>query len=168
MENFRGLLNGLKLSRGSSSFFIGNLLYIILTVVAFSLLFLYVDAQQHNASRWELYYAQQLALVLDAARPGDEISFDLTSASSIALKNNFKDFKNIVRFDATRHEVIVRLHSGGETRFAYFSDVVVVDSRIDLGVPGNVLHFKVVAPTGNVGSVAAGSASGASVAGAAA
>src|SRR3989344_1893290 len=117
-------------------------IYLILVVIAFAGIFYYIQDQKDNASVWSEVYAKQIALLIDTAHDGDEITLDIQRISGIAQKHEV-DFEDIVNFDRA-NEVCVRLSSGRKSCYSYFNDVVIRDVRTELGVLGNVLHFKVV------------------------
>src|SRR3989338_9876522 len=135
--------------RGTGDIVSGTLLYTILVVLFTIGIFMIIAQHRNNAAQWELFYAQELALLLDQAKPGDTYTIDIQKASEYAVKNGINDPSYIVQFDGKTHEVAVRLQKGRETRFSYFNDVVVRDVRVEIGsVGGNKLHFSVAESSG--------------------
>ncbi len=127
-----------------SSFLTGNVVYILLTVVFLIFLLAVISQSRNGAGVWEDYYAKEIARAVDLAKPGDEVSMDIHYATVIAQKNEFTDFQRMVRFDNAAHEVIVQLRALGNSHFSYFNDVNITDARVEIGVPTNVLKFKVI------------------------
>lgn len=119
-----------------------TVLHIIILGMFASFIFVFIHHQENGTAFWEDYYAKEIARVIDMAKPGDEINFDIHKATAVAKNNDF-NFNSIVRFDNKKKEVIVKLSNFGETRFSYFNDVDVENLGIELGVPTNVLHFKI-------------------------
>lgn len=132
--------------RGAGDIVSGTLLYVVLVVIFTIGIFAIIIDRQNNAAHWEEFYAKEFALLLNQARPGDQYTINIQKASEIAVKNGVKDPSYIITFDGKTREVVVRLREQGETRFSYFTNVVVSDVRIELGTPGNTLHFTVVKP----------------------
>ena len=129
---------------------IGNLPDVVITIILIVLfaafLFVFIGQQRNGAGVWEDTYAKEIAQVINLAEAGDEIAIDVHYATEIAKKNRVGDLRSIVRFDNENNEVVVKLRPRGETRFSYFKDVEIVNYRIELGVPTNVLKFRVMGP----------------------
>lgn len=117
---------------------------IILIVLFAAFLFVFVGQQKNGAGVWEDVYAKEIAQIINLAEPGDEISIDIHYATEIAKKNRYRALESIVKFDNENREVVVKLRDKGETRFSYFNDVEIINPRIEVGVPTNVLKFRVV------------------------
>ncbi len=133
--------------RGAGDVLSGNILYVILVVIFTIGVFMIIMQNKNNAGQWEEFYAKELALLLDRAKPGDQYTIDIQKASELAVKNGVSDPRYIIKFDGQARKVVVSLKPDGGTAFYYFSNVVVTDVKIDgLGTSGNKLSFKVVAP----------------------
>ncbi len=116
---------------------------IILILVFAGFLFVFIGQQKNGAGVWEEVYAKEIAQIINLAQPGDFVAIDIQYATQIAKKNQVADLTKIIRFDNETNEVVVKLRPQGESRFSYFSDVLIVNNRIELGVPTNVLKFNV-------------------------
>ena len=127
-----------------SSFLTSNVVYILLTVLFLIFILAVISQNRNGAGVWEDYYAKEIARAVDLTKPGDEVSMDIHYASVIAQKNGFMDFQRMVRFDNAAHEIIVQLRTSGNSHFSYFNDVNITDARVEVGVPTNVLKFKVI------------------------
>ncbi len=112
---------------------------LVLLIFAFGIWF-YLEQQNSGASVWEDYYAKELSMVLNSAKPGDTITLDVHQATKVAQKHNV-DFNGIFSFPD--QEVCVKLSSGRKTCQRYFNSIRVGSSKMRLGVPGNVLDIKV-------------------------
>jgi hypothetical protein len=135
-----------ELKKGVLGILPETVIEIILIVIFAVFLFVFVGLQKNAAGIWGDIYAKDIAQVVNLAKPGDEISIDIQHASEIAKKNNVPDLKKIIWFDNESREIVVKLSpSAGETRFSYFNDVEITNNVIELGIPGNVLRFKVKA-----------------------
>ncbi|MDP3881504.1 MAG: hypothetical protein Q8Q31_01360 [Nanoarchaeota archaeon] len=117
---------------------------VILIVLFAAFLFVFVGQQKNGAGVWEDVYAKEIAQIINLAEPGDEISIDIHYATEIAKKNRYGQLDSIIKFDNENREVIVKLRSRGETRFSYYNNVEIVNDRIELGVPVNILKFRIV------------------------
>jgi hypothetical protein len=120
-----------------------NVITIILMVIFSAFLFVFVGQQKNGAGIWEDVYAKEIAQIINLAEPGDEISIDVHYATEVAKKNKVQDLKSVIKFDNETKEVVVKLRKFGETRFSYFNNVEIVNSRIELGIPTNVLKFRI-------------------------
>ncbi len=133
--------------RGTGDILSGNILYVILVLIFAIGVFMIIMENKNNASQWEEFYAKELALLLDKAKPGEQYTIDIQKASELAVKNGIGDPRYIIKFDAQAKKVVVSLKLTGSTTFSYFSNVVVADVKVDgPGTARNKLSFRVVAP----------------------
>lgn len=89
------------------------IVFLILNVLFFSVLFFFVGRAGSGATIYEQKYAKQIALAIDSAKPGTNITIDLSEAYGIARKNNILR-ENLVKIDPKTNEVIVKLTQQGE------------------------------------------------------
>ena len=108
-------------------------------------IFAMLSHYKNGAGVWEDFYAKEIARAIDMAKPGDTITIDLDKASIVAKSNDYELYDKLVRFDEKTREIVVKLRTNGETRFSYFNDVKISNVKTFLGVPTNVLQFKVEA-----------------------
>jgi len=74
---------------------VSNFIWIILTLIFLALIVLFVDSKSDNPARLEEKYAKQIALLLDNAKPGMEITLDMFDAYSLAIKLSGKSKNEI-------------------------------------------------------------------------
>jgi hypothetical protein len=129
--------------------------YVILLALAVVLTFMVIWKYTGNAGTWQEYYAKEIVRVIDASKPGDNIGLDVQKGTEVAKRNGVDLLKgNMFNFDSKNQEVCVLLSKGSATCYSYFNYVTIVsDSQpIEFGVPNNVLHFNVVAPSAEHGA----------------
>src|SRR3989338_10332443 len=98
--------------RGAGDILSGNILYVILVLIFAIGVFMIIMQNKNNAGQWEEFYAKELALLLDRAKPGDQYTIDIHKASELAVKNGIGDPRYIIKFDGQTREVIISLKSG--------------------------------------------------------
>jgi hypothetical protein len=100
----------------------------------------YIYQQKSGASVWEDYYAKQVTVVMNSAKPGDVIVLDVHKATEIAQKSGVTFG---LLFSISDQETCVKLSQGRKTCYSFFNKV---DAEIELktGVPGNVLEIRVL------------------------
>ena len=132
--------------KGSIDLTSGQVVLLILLAVLAGVVFISLNQYKHDAKFWEDYYAKEISMIINLAEPGDEISIDVQHMSKIARKNKVVDLDQMIRFDGKENEIIVSLRNDGGTRFSYFNDVIISESRegVRLGDPVNILDFKIV------------------------
>ncbi|MBI2632236.1 hypothetical protein HYW75_04485 [Candidatus Pacearchaeota archaeon] len=121
-----------------------NVIYLLLLVIFAVLMFFAVNGFKNSTAIWEDYYAKELTKVIDLSHLGEEIEIDVQKATEIAKKNGFRDFREIFNFDNLKNEVCVKLKEGRKTCYFYSKEVDIIDRDLRLGVPGNVLNFRIV------------------------
>lgn len=121
-----------------------NVIYLLLLVIFGVLMFFAVNGFRNSTAIWEDYYAKELTKVIDLSQAGEEIEIDVQKATEIAKKNGFRGYSEIFNFDNLRNEICVKLKEGRKTCYYYNKEVDIVDRDLMLGVPSNVLKFKIV------------------------
>jgi len=96
-----------------------NLMFIMLNLVFFAILAVFIFIKANDPAILEEAYAKKIALVLDAARPGMEISLDMQSAKKIAEKEKYTG--KIV--DIVGNVVTVKLRQDGGYSYSFFNDI---------------------------------------------
>jgi len=99
----------------------GTLIFLILNIVFFSVLFFWVARVGSGVEIKEQVYAKQIALLIDGAKPGTNLTLDISEMYEVARENRFDG--KIVDIDYESNEVIVQLEDGGGYRFQYFSEL---------------------------------------------
>jgi hypothetical protein len=136
-------------NRGLFDLTTNELAYIILLVLAVGLTFLVIWSKSDGAGTWSGYYSQEIVRIIDASKPGDNISLNVQKGTDIAQKNkvDISIPSNMFKFDSKNHEVCVTLSKGQATCYSYFNDVSIIHDDISYGMPENVLHFEIVSPS---------------------
>ncbi len=128
---------------------LGDMLYdsaIYLILVALFLLgmsvFLYL--QLNGAGVWSELYTKELVTLINLGQPGDDFTLHIQEATNIAKRNGVTNFNQLFMFNNDQNEVCVSLSTSGKTCLRYFNQISISESRIELGVPDNVLHLHLV------------------------
>ena len=110
-----------------------NIAYLILFILFFSGMLFFVLRYQNGAAIWEEFYAVEIAKIIDTAEPGQEVYLDVSEGTNIALKSGMlrEDLNEIIKIDNINNKVIVKLHPNFGTVYRYFSDVDVIDWKIE-------------------------------------
>lgn len=100
-----------------------TVIFVLVNIIFFSFLIAFVYRGASGALAYEQTYAKEIALILDKAKSGSNISIDFSEGYEISKKNNFaqNDFSNLVRID--KDKVYVSLDNGGGYSMPYFSNL---------------------------------------------
>lgn len=110
--------------KAEETFLHGTVIFIILNVVFFAVLFIFVAVKGTSAPVYEQAYAKQIALFIDSAKSGTNLTLDLSEPYKIARKNN--KFSDLVKIDAEKKQVRVKLADKGEGySFNYYNGAVI-------------------------------------------
>ena len=101
-----------------------NIVFLVISLVFFSILVLYVINISSGAFVLEQTYAKQLALFLDNSKPNTIISIEFTKAFELAKENNIAP-EDIVKIN--NNYVIVQLTNSESYSYPYFSRLEVVN-----------------------------------------
>lgn len=115
-----------------------NLVYLILLVIVTMGMLFYIQSKQNNASIWAEYYVEELSKLVNFAKPGDIITFDVHKATEIAYKKQVSSRSEIFSFDNPNNEICVKLSVGRKTCYSYFNNVDVISKGIALGPPNTL------------------------------
>ena len=91
----------------------------ILNLIFFAILLAFIYRSSQGGLIYEQAYAKEIAMLIDEAKPGMDISFKMDKGIELVEKNN-KDKNKIVSID--KNKVIVDLSGKGGYSFEYFSD----------------------------------------------
>jgi hypothetical protein len=116
--------------------------YLILFLVFAFILLVFAKNSIGGASINEEIYAKKIALIIDGARPGTDITLDVTDAYNIALKEK----RDVVRakgesFSKVKDEPCIFVSLGSKTggyTYCYFSNYNILFSPPNLGNNGRV------------------------------
>ena len=107
--------------RGKEDILFPVVIFLIINLIFFSALLGFVLRASSSALIYEQAYAKEIALIIDNAKPGTEISFDFSNGYEIAGKNNFggESLGELVKIKD--NGVIVSLSKSGGYSFDFFS-----------------------------------------------
>ncbi|MBU3913639.1 MAG: hypothetical protein KKB21_03960 [Nanoarchaeota archaeon] len=117
---------------GSTDFLSSVIIFILLNVLFFSVMFAFVYISGSKARIYEQAYSKQIALILDGAKPGTNITLDLSKIYEVARKE--KRFERMIILDSENNVVEVRLQNSGEGyRTKYFSsaNIKILENRYE-------------------------------------
>lgn len=125
----------------------GNLIYLVIAVVAIAALAVYLGMNANGGGVWEDFYAKEVAgKIVNLAQVNDEITINVQRASEIALKNGVnKD--NMFWFNNNNKEFCVKLRLAGSTCFNYIRNISVEKCEFKLGLAegaGNTITFGIL------------------------
>lgn len=113
-----------------------SVIMLILNVFLFAGLFYFVVKKTGTVELEEIY-AKKLALIIDAAKPGMQVSFDVKKAFDYAEENKV-DIKNA--FSINNNVVYVKLSSGKAYSYSFFSSV---NAELSLDEKSKILDIKI-------------------------
>lgn len=96
---------------------IEDLIYIILVIVFFSILFLFVSRQGANTALLEERTAKQIALTIDAAEVGTQITINLEKV----LEKKQEEIERPIKIDNNKVNVELSQDSKGGYTYGYFN-----------------------------------------------
>jgi hypothetical protein len=100
----------LKNKRGVE-FVFGEAIFIILNILFISLLIIFVYKSSTGQVVYEQAYAKQIALMIDSAKPGMVISYDISKGMGVAEKD--KKISEVLKINSESNYVLVSLGKGG-------------------------------------------------------
>ena len=116
-----------------------NIVFIVLNLVFLSILVLFLFSRASDVSHSEEMYAKQIALIIDSASPGMNITLDMSDAVQKAKKKNWDG--KIVSIDG--NIVTVKLQDKGSGySYDFFNDVD-LSKQYFYGNKGNDFKFRV-------------------------
>ena len=96
-----------------------NIIFIMLNLVFLTILFLFLFSKIGDAAALEEKYAKQIALIIDSAKPGMEISLNMKDAVEKAKDENW-DGKIVSIQD---NIITVQLREKGGYSYSFFNNV---------------------------------------------
>ena len=125
-------LNLIKNKRGDNPLY-AETIFIIATLLIFSMLFYFVYSSTSGAGIYEEAYAKEIALLLDSIKPGTSIVMDVNDSIDIANKNK-KSLDSIFSIDKEGNYVKVSLRNNYGYKFKFFSN-----NKISMELRGSYL-----------------------------
>jgi len=114
-----------------------SVIMLILNIALFAGLF-YFAVKKTGTVELEEIYAKKLALIIDAAKPGMQISFDIKTAFEYAEENKV-DIKNA--FLINENVVYVKLSNSKGYYYSFFNNAN--DTTFQLDEENKVLNIKI-------------------------
>ncbi|MEK6760333.1 MAG: hypothetical protein AABX93_00230 [Nanoarchaeota archaeon] len=96
-----------------------NIIFIILTLIFFSILILFISSRTGGASLMEEELAKQIALVIDSSKPRTIVKINVEDALAKAKKENYQ--KSII--SVTGNTITVKLREKGGYSYSFFNNV---------------------------------------------
>jgi hypothetical protein len=96
-----------------------NIIFIILNLVFLTILFLFLFSKTGDAAALEEKYAKQIALIIDSAKPGMEISLNMKDAVE---KAKDEDWQGKIVF-IQDNIVSVQLREKGGYSYSFFNNI---------------------------------------------
>jgi predicted RNA-binding protein with RPS1 domain len=101
-----------------------NLIFIILNTIFFVALFVFVARASTGAAYYEQIYAKQIALLIDSAKPGMNITIKLSPLVDIAKKNKLNlGLEDIVDTRQKQKQKVTVKVSKKQYTFVYFNSL---------------------------------------------
>ncbi|NMB66905.1 hypothetical protein GYA25_02500 [Candidatus Woesearchaeota archaeon] len=107
----------------ANDLFLNNFVDIILDFIFFGVLILFLLNQYYKISFLELNYAKNIALLIDNAKPGMTITFDLSDAVKTA-KANGVDINDMIKIQDNK--VLVTLARNKGSSYFFFNNVNII------------------------------------------
>jgi hypothetical protein len=96
-----------------------EVIFVLLNIMFFSMLFIFVYNTSHGVFLSEKLYAKKIALAIDSAKPGTQISIDISELYEIAQENEF-DISDSFYFKD--NQVSVKLSKEDGYSYNYFTN----------------------------------------------
>ena len=96
-----------------------NIIFIILNLIFFTILILFIFSRTGSAALLEEEYAKQVALMIDAAKPGMIFHLNVEELIDKAEKEGFS--RDVI--SVGKNIVTVKLRSKGGYSYSFFNDV---------------------------------------------
>lgn len=109
---------------------LANVMFLVINALAFSGAFAAVSRVGTTATAFEESYAKQIALLIDASKPGTKIEIDV---SDLAIIANERAFYPTVQLNCAENEIFVKLTSTSGYTYKYFTQLEKCDYELDLG-----------------------------------
>jgi hypothetical protein len=113
-----------------------NLVFSLLNFAFFAILIVFIYSRTGDPSILEEKYSKQIAMMIDAAKPGMLISFDMKEVLDASKKQNWERDK-IVSFEG--NSIRVQLKKDGGYTYHFFNDVSPVADLL----PNGILEIKI-------------------------
>ncbi len=109
-----------KISAKKGDILIGDVIFLVLNLIFITILILFVVNKTDDPAKYEEKYAKQIALMIDSAKPGMVLVFNMKDAVEIAVKNGVR-LDKIVAING--NIITVDLRGKGGYSYSFFNDV---------------------------------------------
>lgn len=99
-------------------------IFIVLNLMFFVIIFIFIRSSSNNDLIYEQTYAKQIALFIDNAKPGVELTLDISKLYEISKNNHFTG--NVVVIDNLNKRVKINLVDGKGYSYGYFTNSSVI------------------------------------------
>jgi hypothetical protein len=97
-----------------------QIIFLLLNGLFFAMLIYFIISSSSGAFASEQFYAKQIGMLIDSARPETVLYVDVTDAYNLA-KNNNVDLNSIFKID--NDKILVHLSNSRTYAFQFFNDV---------------------------------------------
>ena len=125
IRNKKGVSRFLPKGKKGMDVLHGAIIFVVLNLIFFAIMSYTVARASSGATLVEQKYAKRIALIIDQAKPGTNLSLDLEEVYFLADKNGV-DRLHTVRIDNEKKEVFVQVDVGKGYTYSFFSDNVIL------------------------------------------
>jgi len=137
--------------KAESALLMSNVVYLIIVVLFLIGVYAFMFQQREGAGVWEDYYSKEISKIVNLASGEEKVVLNVHKGTVIAKRNGISDFNDIFKFNNEKKEICVQLNINKKTCYYYFNDVEIRDVKIELGVPENLIHFRIISNEGKNG-----------------
>lgn len=105
-----------------------NIVFIIINVMFLTILAIFLTSQMNNATVTEERYAKQIALLIDAAKPGMEMTLKIPKKTLREAEENGLSEDEIITIDG--NQINVKIRKGGGYDYSFFNEINVTPSML--------------------------------------
>ena len=128
------------MNKRGSTILIENVIFIILNLIFVSMLIAFIFTRSSSAGVLDEKYAKEIALALDAARPGMMITIYMNDAVKIAETNLGKNnLNNIVTISG--NVVTVKLSPSASYSYSFFNNVSLQNHYFDTTKEAYIMYI---------------------------
>jgi len=113
---------------GAAALLTGTVIFIVLNVIVIAIMILGISRVGTAATLYEEGHAKQIALLIDAAKPGTTIKIDLSELYQIAIDTKVEPEINI---DCEGNKVLVRVTQGEGSTSTFFTKTEDCEFTVD-------------------------------------
>jgi hypothetical protein len=113
------------MKKKSQEILLEQVIFLVLVLIILIFLFYYINRAGTQSGVIEQEYSKIIALVIDSAKPGTNITLDLSEVYDKARKTHF-DERELVNLNNSEKKVIVKTIRGSGYSFNYFNNVSIL------------------------------------------